>query len=479
MTSLKTQLADLQASATVEKLQDLRTIVDGIPPAELPVCLFKTLRSVWTHSTVFKVKKLARSLHARYDAVARKLKNLPPKPPFGDDTWWTFFACPARDPLTGRCPSRCGPLHAFLSELNEEGVATLPHPTLTDPAARKALVDPYMDAVRKSPEWATPLKRAEESTAGGFAGSASIAGFFSPAARKLMIETEEYIAKVVLGNTETPKLWEYGCTRIDRVRINGPSTGFVTAEGGHRDLQAPGGTGKIVTLGGWLNLSETDQMFTVAKRTHKTPEPPGPGGFAKIAADEVPAMTQVVVKPGCYVVFFGHIVHCVTKAKFKELSPRVHVGFSVADNTAAIPQTKKRKRDLDTQEAVPDLKSGQACAWAPRLYRVNWLPKFVKHAKKLKTPYCSDLPIGSGQHCVKDMPAIFRDAGVTDDEWQFDEATNTVVIKNGAPGHKKPSYEGGRVVQRYVAKPLMPADAFPPLAEGDKARYFLRPLSSL
>lgn len=479
MTSFEAQLDDLRADATVEKLQDLRTIVDGIPPAELPVCLFKALRSVWTHSTVFGVKKLARSLYARYDAVARKLKNLPAKPSFGDENWYTTFACPARDPLTGLCPSRCGPLHAFLSELNEEGVATLPHPTLTDPAARKALVDPYTDAVRQSPEWATPLKRAEESTAGGFAGSASMAGFFSPAARKLFIAGEEYIAKVVLGNTETSKLWEYGCTRTDRVRLNGPSTGSVTAEGGHRDLPAPGGTGKIVTLGGWLNLSKTDQTFTVAKRTHKTPEPPGPGGFAKIAADEVPAMTQVVVKPGWYVVFFEHIVHCVTKARFKELSPRLHIGLSLADNLAAVPQSKKRKRDLDTQEAVPDLKSGQACAWAPRLYKVNWPNKLVEQAKMLEKRYCSDLPIGSGKNCVKNMPAIFRDAGVTDDEWQFDEATNTVVIKNGAPGHKKPSYEGGRVIQRYVAKPLVPADAFPPLAEDDKARYFLRPLSSL
>ena len=138
--------------------------------------------------------------------------------------------------------------------------------------------------------------------------------------------------------------------------------------------------------------------------------------------------------------------------------------------------TAAKRHALKTQSAIPNVKSGQACVVVPGLYTVNYPEKIVEFASKFKDKYCTDLVIKSGKNCVPEVPEKFRLVGVTDDRWKFDEVSKTVTITNGVPGHKVPSFEGGRTTMRYAALPLVPGDAHPPMSEAEINQYFLHPL---
>lgn len=84
-------------------------------------------------------------------------------------------------------------------------------------------------------------------------------------------------------------------------------------EGFHRDV---GGQSGVAQLGGWMNLSETeDTYFYFDAGTHSIINSDAKNGFVKVPKGHAPAKpTRATIRPGEMVLFFSNIIHSVASA---------------------------------------------------------------------------------------------------------------------------------------------------------------------
>tara|TARA_B100000795_G_scaffold71693_1_gene50476 strand:- start:837 stop:2330 length:1494 start_codon:yes stop_codon:yes gene_type:complete len=476
-------------------LAGLQELADGLgcsPPADVvrDSRVLRSLRQLFASRGGAQVYSraavlFARKLHREWNNVARQELNLPPRAPFeAVGRWWTLLDCQFRN-AGGVCPESCGHTHKLLNCLQDDGYVVIDS---NCPEEIETLTKKYLEGMKHYPEWKKTLDVPQQACAGGFAGSATISGFFSKEARALMAKLHSLLTNRdgtgLFDAAGTGTFFDFKCLMPDRMRVQGPNTtgkksfygGKTTAEAWHKDLSETPGTGTptAVIFGGWFNASPYAQVFTCEPKSHKTEHPPGRGGFAKITAWQGVAK-KVLVPPGKGIVFYESITHCVTAASFPGTAARYQWAVHCDNNIGNDVNPVQKREALTTQQFLPNLKSGQSQVMAPGLYRCNHPHKLIQLAAQLKDEYTTDLVISSGKNCVPKMTQSFTDVGLTEDRWIWNEAKKTVTIVNGGPGRLALSLEGSRKANRFVATPLESAVAHEKLTDAEIEQYFLHP----
>ncbi len=172
-------------------------------------------------------------------------------------------------------------------------------------------------------------------------------------------------------------------------------------EAWHRDEATNLCPGDIV-YGGWINLGDTDQVFSCVPGSH-VGVASGGGGFAKFSDAEKEALsanrTAVAVPPGCLLIFNELVAHEVVGKKMPASMLRLFTGWYVSKSdephdsrpgdlifgTKGGPgKNEARLRARISAQAAMPIKSGQAPAFVPPLYWTNCPGKVEPLTTKLR-----------------------------------------------------------------------------------------------
>lgn len=238
-----------------------------------------------------------------------------------------------------------------MQDLRDAGVTVI---ELLPERVRAQMAMDMKESIRNAPELVRPFDLSEHALVQlggcGFLGLAST--FWQPFIRKLRGLAFRTLAPMVSDGRNVEMFLDRVCARLEGQSPDGETM--------HRDLSncLP----LDIIYGGWINLGDSDQFFSGAPGTHMEQ---GTGdGFARIPKAEfhryADRMTQILIPPGCMLVFNQNLVHEVNKIPADDGYFRLHVGIRVTDSITPMIDNSAAIRDM----GVPTIKSGQV----PRLY---------------------------------------------------------------------------------------------------------------
>lgn len=193
---------------------------------------------------------------------------------------------------------------------------------------------------------------------------------------------------------------------FDRMCIRRPSTEY-KGETWHRDVckGLPGLVASDKIWGGWLNLDDDYQIFTCVLGSSEN-HVGGSGGFQAAGVPSEDQVSVVHVPPGHLILFRQDILHCISKARFRQRSYRLFVGFRVTTSEHPLYDVAS----IVANQMVPPLPSGQAPAMFSAnhdsclLYRqtIPWSDKAIKDIFK------EDRVIRASGKLVRMVPRFIR-----------------------------------------------------------------------
>jgi hypothetical protein len=215
---------------------------------------------------------------------------------------------------------------------------------------------------------------------GGFGGLGNASSFHAPIVRTIRSDIQEAMRPHLESITQRLGMGAYR-QLVDRLCFRRPGI-KPGAEAWHRDMPEKGFADFLLAhvLGGWLSLQET-QSFVCCPGTHNDQHTGS--GFAAIPKTEHKALkaasVNVLIPPGCIIIFYEDIIHCVRTKSYKKPMMRLFVGWAITNEQEDI----SKLLSLLHQQAVVPLKSGQVPPMYAKLHWCNWLDKLKTFSTQL------------------------------------------------------------------------------------------------
>ena len=288
--------------------------------------------------------------------------------------------------------------------LTTKGYAVVPS-NFTDKAVRegtKGLIDQDVAAFREFSEG----DNVDRSPLGGFGVYNNPSSFHCRVVRDMREEIYTELSPFIdfLKSHDTQKK-EFV---IDRLMVR-PAGTSPSPEMWHRD-ESPGAQPGDTVLGGWLNLDNSQQIFSCVPGTHRSVEECDASGFGLIKKKELiteynTKRTKVTVPPGHILLFNENIVHEVVSSTKKDKSYRLFVSWRLTD--CDTPIVEGLDTMLDTQAAIT-VKSGQLPAMWAKLHWTNWLEKLEKYSTNFRPECLEKETVASGRNAGREVVRVHR-----------------------------------------------------------------------
>jgi hypothetical protein len=242
---------------------------------------------------------------------------------------------------------------------------------------------------------------------GGFGVYNNPSSFHSPIVRQLRDHLYKkmapYIDHLIGDNEDLQKEFI-----IDRLMVR-PAGTSASPEMWHRD-EAPGAIDGDTIYGGWLNLDDTQQVFSCVPGTHRSVEEGDRSGFGTIKDKELVAeynskRTKVSVPAGHILIFNENIIHEVVSSTKKVKSYRLFVGWRTTTSTESIIEDLDEL--LDKQGAVT-IKSGQTPAMWAKLHWTNWIDKLEHYSTNFRPECLEEATVQSGRFKDRVVTRVHR-----------------------------------------------------------------------
>ena len=144
----------------------------------------------------------------------------------------------------------------------------------------------------------------------------------------------------------------------------------------HRDTSPHGSKGDDI-FGGWINMDNKNQYFSVVPGSHTLIDPSG-GGFDKPNSKNIQEAEKnkirIVIPPGHILVFFQNMLHEIYRVKASYWMYRLFTCFRL---TYSIKPLTKNLNDLISNQAVLPLKGGSFPPMYARNHEICWLTKLL------------------------------------------------------------------------------------------------------
>jgi hypothetical protein len=275
--------------------------------------------------------------------------------------------------------------------LATKGYAVIPS-TFTDKAVRsgaKELIDKDVLEFREFKEDAV-----DRGPLGGFGVYNNPSSFHCRTVRDLRSEVYTVMVPFIDAIKEEGQLKEF---IIDRLMVRPPGTS-PSPEMWHRD-ESPGAIDGDTVFGGWLNLDDTQQVFSCVPGTHRSVEEGDGAGFGLIKKKELieeynSKRTKVSVPAGHILIFNENIIHEVVSSTKKDKSYRLFVGWRIT--TSDKPIVDDLDNMLATQAAVT-IKSGQRPPMWAKLHWTNWVEKLEYYSANFRPECLEEETVKSGR----------------------------------------------------------------------------------
>ena len=276
--------------------------------------------------------------------------------------------------------------------LATKGYAVVPT-EFTDKTVREGtreLIDDDVEEFREFREDAI-----DRSPLGGFAAYNNPSSFHCPSVRELRnhlyITFSPYIDHII-GDSDLKKEFI-----IDRLMVR-PAGTSPSPEQWHRD-EAPGALPGDTVYGGWLNLDDTQQLFSCVPGTHRAVEDGDGAGFGRIKDKELIAQynakrTKVSIPPGYVLIFNENIIHEVVSSTKKDKSYRLFLSWRTT--TSDKPIVDHLDAMLNDQAAVT-IKSGQQPPMWALLHWTNWLDRLSNYSVGFRDECLEEVEVKSGR----------------------------------------------------------------------------------
>lgn len=244
---------------------------------------------------------------------------------------------------------------------------------------------------------------AQETVLGGFAAYGNPGSYHNTTVRSIRSAIHPTI-HALLSEGEPDRGVEQ---IIDRLMVrkvgNSPSK-----EAWHRDICPHQLFGDTI-YGGWVNLDDTEQIFSCVPGTHTTTHKQGATGFATIHKDEHKAYKEksvrVKIPAGHVLVFNENLVHEVFPSKAKYDMYRLFTGWRLTHSDG--PLCVDLLKQLRTQAPIT-LKSGQEPPMYAILHWVNSRKNLEKFSKGVVDRCTETRTVGSGNHKGDEHRVVHR-----------------------------------------------------------------------
>ena len=288
--------------------------------------------------------------------------------------------------------------------LTIKGYAVIPS-QFTDKAVRagcKSLIDRDVAGFREFRDGAD----VDRSPLGGFGVYNNPSSFHCRTVRDMRNEVYMTMSPLIDHLKEHPEQKKEFV--IDRLLVR-PAGTSPSPEQWHRD-ESPGAQPGDTVLGGWLNLDNSQQLFSCVPGTHRPVGGGNASGFGLIKKRELVAeynskRTKVSIPPGHILIFNENIVHEVVSSTKKDKSYRLFTAWRLTEhNEPLIP-------DLDTQlatQAAITIKSGQAPAMWAKLHWTNWIEKLERYSTNFRPECLETEMVKSGRMAGRVVTRVHR-----------------------------------------------------------------------
>ena len=195
---------------------------------------------------------------------------------------------------------------------------------------------------------------------------------------------------------------------IDRLMVR-PAGTSPSPEQWHRD-ESPGAISGDIVLGGWLNLDNSQQLFSCVPGTHQSVDEGDGAGFGLIKKKELIAeynsnRIRVVIPAGHILIFNENIIHEVVSSTKKNKSYRLFTSWRITtSDTPIIPNLD----ELLTTQAAVTIKSGQQPPMWAKLHWTNWVDKLEQYSSNFRPECLEEETVKSGRHAGRVVTRVHR-----------------------------------------------------------------------
>jgi hypothetical protein len=195
---------------------------------------------------------------------------------------------------------------------------------------------------------------------------------------------------------------------IDRLMIR-PAGSSTSPEMWHRD-ESPGALGGDTVFGGWLNLDNSQQLFSCVPGTHRSVDVENASGFGLIRKKELineynQKRTKVSIPPGHILIFNENIIHEVVSSTRRSKSYRLFTSWRLTYSETPIVEGLDEM--LERQAAIT-VKSGQLPAMWAKLHWTNWVEKLERYSTNFRPECLETAIIKSGRNAGRGVVRVHR-----------------------------------------------------------------------